>query len=335
MNGVLKEKFQKILISVVDQHIRISRPISSFYIMSLKTTNLSSSSIRAVFFKLEEQGYLCSLHPSSGRIPTVKAYRYYVSHLPRIIPPKPKDCHYAQTQFLKCGSNYSGILKTTAKILSQLTDCPAVISSPQHSSGALRHIECIRIGNHEVLVIVLTRDEQTFAHHIYLDGTVQDHQCKEFSSKLNHHLQGLSVEELPEKFEKMIKSQTEPIWRDLLAKLNVKLSLENKGDQIIRHGIKKLASIKKENIHAFLESRLLERIMHNARLSPDVQVYIADEQKGQSRDISLVTGSYFFGDRAGGAIGVIGPNRMNYAQAMGVIEYMRNLLSAVLTKKSN
>ncbi len=75
--------------------------------------------------------------------------------------------------------------------------------------------------------------------------------------------------------------------------------------------------------------------MGNARRSLDVQVYMADEGNEVARDISLVTGSYFFGDRSGGAIGVIGPNRMDYAQAIGMIEYMRNLLSAVLTKKSN
>ena len=335
MSPLLKEKFSRILLCLVDSHIRLSRPISSIFITGQYRMNLSSSSVRAAFVKLEEQGYLFSPHQSSGRVPTVKAYRYYVNHIPRIVKPKKEDCKYAQIQYLKHGSDYRSILNTTAKILSRLTRYPSIISATQNSMASVKHIECIHIGTHEVLIVLLTRDEETYAHHLHLEKSVTEREVKEISYRLNRGIKGIITDELPEKLKQMAREIDQEIFQELLEKLSRKMSIEGKSNQMYSHGIRKLATIKENNIFNLLESRLLEQIMNSSRNSKAVQILISDQQKKIANDISIVCGSYFFGDKAGGSIGVIGPTNMNYSHTIGAVEYMRILLSAMLTKKSN
>ena len=143
-NLVLNERAQLVLHSIIENYIQSSEPIGSRTLSKTIGITLSPATIRNIMSDLAELGYLIQNHTSAGRVPTDKAYRFYVNSL--ATPPgiseqiKEKISLVSNEQ----GSQVEAILADTVRMLAELTKFACVVSTPKASVSRLQRIELIK-----------------------------------------------------------------------------------------------------------------------------------------------------------------------------------------------
>ncbi|MDE6966574.1 MAG: hypothetical protein K2O94_06315, partial [Clostridiales bacterium] len=117
---------EKILQAVVDGYIENCQPVSSSEIREKHLPALSSATIRNEMAALEEMGYLTQLHTSSGRVPTAEAYRLYVEKLMPRRKLTRSELKIVKRYFNKKVTELDDVLKSTAKVISEITNLTSV-----------------------------------------------------------------------------------------------------------------------------------------------------------------------------------------------------------------
>ena len=153
-NLVFNERAQLVLHSIIENYIQSSEPIGSRTLSKTIGITLSPATIRNIMSDLAELGYLIQNHTSAGRVPTDKAYRFYVNSLasPPSIPQqiKEKISQVSNEQ----GSQVEAILAEAVRMLAELTKFASVVSTPKASVSRLQRIELIKISEDRILVIL-------------------------------------------------------------------------------------------------------------------------------------------------------------------------------------
>ena len=151
----ISERKQKILKSLIDTYIVSPEPISSSQIKESCLPEVSSATIRSEMVALEEMGYLVQPHKSAGRVPSTKAYRYYVDNL------LDKDdidrriesfSDYFDSNF----SDVEQVIKSTAKVISDVTNYTSIVVMGGVDNITLKDIKLIDIGNDSALLVIIT-----------------------------------------------------------------------------------------------------------------------------------------------------------------------------------
>ncbi len=126
----LTERHKRILNALVDEFIQENRPVGSKTLFDKHDIGLSPASIRTVLKDLEDFGYLASKHTSAGRIPTERAYRFYVDSLVILYELTLKEKQRIQQEYLKMQFKLDQILKATASVLSSLSNAAGIVIGP-------------------------------------------------------------------------------------------------------------------------------------------------------------------------------------------------------------
>ena len=338
------ERTGKILRILVEGHIQSTAPVSSLYITQQPQINLSSATIRSILASLEAQGYLFSPYRSAGRLPTEKAYRYYVDHL----VPLPrenirKEERYIQKECLKknlANLAIEDILETIAKILSIITSYASLILGPPFSRLVLKHIELIDMGENEVLVIFVTRSGKVLSCKIFIEERIPGNILRAVSNRLNQSFQGAELNEMHSGLCEERECSDEHYYSLLVRALEKNFSALTKERGAYEEGFNQLDScVSKESLGSLrkiIEEGKLDRV-----LPPDwdrkkgIAVTIAGESDKRLAGISIVSGSYQMGEKPIGTVNVIGPNHMPYDRVVTLVEYVRRLISNMVTRLSN
>ena len=153
----LNERSMIVLQSIIENYIKNSEPVGSRTLSKSIGFKLSPATIRNIMSDLAESGYLIQTHTSAGRVPTDKAYRFYVDSLSKK-PAVPEQIK----QKLSPVSNVQGtpveyILSKAVHLLAELTKFACVVSTPKQSVSRLQRIELIKISEDRILVILVTK----------------------------------------------------------------------------------------------------------------------------------------------------------------------------------
>jgi heat-inducible transcriptional repressor len=335
---------QEILKLAVGTHIRTAQPVSSLYLVENNQIPFSSATVRSIFVELENKHYLHSPHRSSGRLPTERAYRFYVENLPeeRIIDNE--DRTQAQKEYLKCEFRLDEILDGTSKILSLLTNYAGVVMGPQPEESVLKHIELIDMGEDEVLVLILTRSGAIHNRSLYLENRIPPDFLQKISRTLNDTYKGMELGEIKRELYERVRGGDDFLQYYLPVARILADSIEAlRGDEaVFLHGVERLLvqtsadSGTTLNLGSLFESKeYLKGILRNAIQLDDVNVIIDGDRDERLAGISIVTAGYKMGEKRIGTVGVIGPNRMDYLRIISIVDYLNLLLSGMITRLSN
>ncbi len=333
----------EILKLVVSGFISTAQPVSSLYITENHDIGISSATVRSVFVDLENKGYLYSPHRSAGRIPTERAYRFYVENLPeeRTVPDNEKKL--IQREYLKQDFQLDQILNQTSRILSMLTNFAGVVIGPRREQTVLKHIELIDMGEEEVLVVLVTRSGMVYSKTIYLDTRIPNDYLKRISSYLNNVFKGLALHEMKAHLSRPETTGELQRYFPVIAQ-----SIVANFDQV--HGEEELYTSGVEKLYSQLNDEkgetpdvgrlfgspgLMRGIFEKTDNLGDVMVVIEGDQNKNLEGLSIVTATYKMGEKKVGALGVVGPNRMDYFKVVSVVDFISRLLSNMITKISN
>ena len=344
----LSERSKQILEAVVSSYISTAGPVGSRTITKKSNINLSPASVRNIMSDLEEMGFLSHPHTSSGRVPTDKAYRFYVdSILRRISGEGDSTLSFNIDEELKENRETMGvenIMKKTSHHLSQFSNYIGIIIAPKFSSTIFQHIEFINLRKHQILAIFVTKSGIVQHKLIKNDEDLSQDALDKITRYLNEKFKGMALQNIRMKLEEMMVE--EKMAYDRLAEKAYSLSrlafLNPEEEEIYFDGTANILSQPEisnnvdemKRIFSALEHKsLLVRILDKCMDSEGMQIFIGSESPvKETHGLSFITSVYKSRERVLGTLGVIGPKRMDYFQIIPLVNYTANLLSELFTE---
>ena len=313
----------EILRRVVEEYIATGQPVGSKHIVEQGGLSVSPSTVRGELAELEAKGLLTHPHTSAGRVPTEAGYRVYVDELLAELEPRPDGFPLDLTA---SRSEVEAALQRTTEMLSQVTRLLALVSAPPLETSTIRHVEVLLLQPQVVLVVVITATGGVTKRIAAFDEPVDPGLANWAGEYLNERVAGLQLGThlLRQRFDDPSLTAAE---RGFLAALRPAFTdlVEQGEGRVFVGGVAGLlgeARVEEreacERLLAVLEKRaaLLE-IMDEALGPRRLFVRVGGElEHAALRDVSLVGATYGLANRTLGAVGLLGPVRMDYDKAI-------------------
>lgn len=341
---LLGERDTWVLKTVVAQYIVTGEPVGSRTVAKISGLNLSPASIRNLMLDLEERGYLQQPHTSAGRLPTPKAFRYYVDHILPIRELGHSVQQLIQEAFSPPASEPQELFRQASRVLSIVSGHPALVLAPRPQGLRLKHVQFIGLSGDGVLTVLVAQDNQVQTRFVRSDRRYPQELLDRFSHYLNELCQDLTLGETRQRI--LAKMEEEKDLFDKMTSQALSLSrqaLQNDEEeelyiegtsQILDYpefaaDVAKIRSIFK----AFEEKHHLITLLDQTLAAQGVQIIISPEEHFPQMQLSLVASSYGSQRTPVGSLGVIGPMRMDYARLIPIVRYTASMVSALLNKR--
>ena len=338
----LTERKKKVLRSVVDLYIRTAEPVGSKAITELPDMKYSSATIRNEMAELTTMGYLEQPHTSAGRIPSAAGYRLYVDELMldyRLSMDETKSINAAIEEKMQ---RVDKLVEKVAKLVSQATNLPAISAASRPAGATVQHFDLLQAGSGSFILVLMLSDDQVVNKLIKLPLRVEETDLKLLAAVLNATMTELPLENFTEELlDKVMRSSGAaaslvPVIVDFTTETlknnaNTNMAVAGRSRllglpefQDVAKAQRVMDSIDEETLSA------LPAVMSNANgtkviVGPE---NVADELK----NTSVVMTKFDIGDGMQGMIGVVGPQRMDYAQVTARLSYFAESLSKVFAK---
>ena len=326
----LSERKQKILCMAVEEYIKDCSPITSGGIKDTGSLDCSTATLRNELNALEAMGFLKQLHTSGGRVPTAQGYRYYVENLLSRGQASEGQLDEVKKIISSRTSSLEEIVSGIAKVVSHATNYPTVVMVDGVRNLVLNDFKIIPLLADKVMVLIGTMAgylNQT------LDITASVQDCEDASKYLTNHFKGETIGFMidnMDEYEEGMHSEIEAFQNvvnslvDGLKKLNSQKHLN-----VRREGSAKLLNENsveeaKKVLNVLDDEKELSNILE-LEGKGKIEVTVADE----GQDCSVVKAPIVVNGRQLASIGVIGPQRMDYAGIASalkvVIDSLNNL----------
>jgi heat-inducible transcriptional repressor len=345
----LTSRQQEILLGILSSFVESAEPIGSKTLARKYVRNLSSATIRSELAELTDMGYLEQPHTSAGRIPTDKAYRFYVGQV-KTLPPLPEthvdriETGYFHVQPL----GLDALLEKTSKLLASLSQQASLILLPSVSKTVFSQIRFIKIRPKLAHVVVVAKNGLIQNRPIEMDEDLSQEFLDRIGRYLNEEFEGLTLGEVRDRISVQMvehKREFDVLYREAL-KMSQKAFLEPAGsnEEFFVGGTNHLfdqpefqTDVEKMRalFNAFEEKEKLISILDRFLEAEGVSVSIGAENEIEAMDeCALIISSYGDGSQILGTLGVVGPKRMEYPRIMALVDTMASTLSHAIAVKS-
>jgi heat-inducible transcriptional repressor len=341
----LERRQREVLTALVRQFIPSGVPVGSKTLAGHLAEPLSSATIRNAMAELEAKGYLTQPHVSAGRVPTDKAYRFYVD---RVLGPTrlgPAMEKYIDETLRHAPGPLEQLMARTSRLLSEVSHNVGLVLAPALEEKLLEHIKFVMLPERRVLVVIVSKPDLMESKIIRLEEDFSQEELDRTADFLNAEFRGWSLRTI--RLEIFKRMEEEKILYDRLLK-NVAtlfmwgaLASEEPGPLFVDGTAKILDRREFEDVRKIKE--LLETLEEKAKLvkilsaclqSSNVGVRIligAENSEKQMQHCTLIVAPIHYRQRRVGALGVVGPTRMEYDRAITAVDYVAHLCSRLLS----
>lgn len=343
-NQYLDERSQKLLKLLVECYIREGQPIGSKTLAQEIALAMSPATIRNIMADLETAGFINSPHTSAGRVPTVRGYRFFVDRL--LNSQLVTDFDYAALAAqLPCGADAKELVFAASSLLANMTQLTGLVMLPRSDGAILQHIEFLPLSDNRVLVILVLNQNEVQNRIIYTDRCYTVSELQQVGNFLTTQFSGKELgqirRELLVALERERNNITE-LTQIIMEMTNKILGEQSKqqDDYVVTgetnlfnftdySGLDKL----RELFVAFAEKRDILHILNQCLHADGIKIYIGDESGYEPLgDCSMIATPYHRNGKVIGVLGIIGPTRMPYDQAIAAVDITARLLSTALTE---
>ncbi len=336
----LGERKLKILKAVVETYVATGEPVGSKALCEALDFPVSSATIRNEMAELAEMGLLEQPHTSAGRVPSHLGYRLYINRLMQPKPVPEEEQRYIDSILTAAADDPERLLEEASQMLARLTKMAAVSTSPTDEDATVRNIEFVQTGRRSGMVMLMTSFGMIKTRAFRCDYDLTPDILRVFYRLVNQKLRGLPLASITPAY---IQSMAVTLG-DMAMLLPAVLMavLEAAKDALA-------ADVRLEgetNLLFFPESelmstrRVIEFLNHRKELAQlllhqggSVRVLIGREnERPELMDSSVVVARYSLAGNEAGAIGVIGPTRMDYARMITSLEYLARSVGTLLSE---
>ncbi len=334
----LGEREAQILRAIVEDYIRSGEPVGSQVVAP--RCEVSAATVRNVMADLESQGLLEKPHASAGRRPTDRGYRYYVDALVTIQEPQAAERRLIERS---CAgpADLEPMLQETSRLLHALSRHTGVVATPRPSPSRLQQIDLLRLEGGKILAVVVTQEGMILNKLLELDWPVSSADLQRATRTLNGLLSEHSAEDVRALLAREIEQGKEQYDRLLERALALVQSVvEGAGPpDLLLTGQASLLESKDLDLGrmrslfaALDEKKRLLAILEEAARGGSMQIFIgAESELGETAGIAVVTSPYSAAGRVLGAVGVIGPTRMDYARVIPLVDMAARAVTKALS----
>ena len=339
----LNFRSKQIFKSVVETYLETGAPSGSETIQKKGGINLSSSSIRAILSNLQKEGLLFAPHTSAGRLPTDKGMRFFVDGLLEFGRISKEEKQNIKQQCLAQGKSYQEVLDEASKTISGLSSYAGIVVAPKYYKK-LKHLEFIRINNLQIMLIIAYENGEIENRILEDGGKYNSSTLQQSTNYLNTKFQNKNIDEIKKNIENEILNSKNDL--ELLSSKLVKQGiLENSPDinnpYIFLHGQSNLLKdeiVSKDldqirNLFDEIENKtIFSNLLDSAIKAEGVQIFIGSKNfLFKHSGLSMVMAPYKNKEQEIiGAIGVVGPTRLNYAKIVPLVDYTSKIIGRVV-----
>lgn len=338
---MLSERQLIILETIIRLYTTDGQPVGSKTLADAAHISASSATIRNEMSRLEEMGLIQKTHSSSGRIPSLKGYRFYVDNLLRpkqVAQDKLTLINQALGQHVR---QMDDIMHQSAQLLSELTNYTAIVLGPQAKQTRLTGFRLVPLNDNQVMAIIQT-DTGAIENMVFrLPDDIEESDLEKVTGIFNEHLVGHSLLEVYRKLQRdipMLVRKYASSAHDVLSSIENVLT-KSQEDRLHISGKTNLLDFTEhmetnevKSLYEILETggdltSLIQQMNH------DMDIKIGHEMNHDLfNQFSLITTAYHVKGHGNGIIAVLGPTSMSYDKTVGVMEVFRNELAESLLR---
>jgi heat-inducible transcriptional repressor len=334
----VEDRKLEVLRAIVEDYIATNEPVGSKSLVDRHNLGVSSATIRNDMAALEDEGLIAQPHTSAGRVPTDAGYRVFVDRLADIKPLSVAERRAIAT-FLDGAVDLDDVLHRAVRALAQLTRNVAVVQYPALSRSRVRHLELVMVSTTRLMLVLITDTGRVEQRLVDVAAPVREDDVYELRATLNAKLHDHPLSETPGIVSEL-PGTVDAKLRGLVTTLStvlLEVLVEPANDRILMGGTANLSQQTldfpaiRPVLEALEEQVVLLRLLDQSVSSSKVLVRIGNETQHEGlATASVVSTGYGLHGATVGAVGVLGPRRMDYGPTMArvaaVARYVGNLL---------
>ncbi|MCI2430228.1 heat-inducible transcriptional repressor HrcA [Candidatus Acetothermia bacterium] len=333
----MDQRKRLILKEIVDHYIKAGEAVSSQTLLEKYKLSLSSATIRNEMKDLERLGYLKKSWRSSGRTPTAKGLRFFVDWLLELSELSHRPQHALLEAYGFQRLRLDELFQQTAFLLASLTGHLGFVLAPGLEQTELEAVSLTKLDDHNALAIIITN--LGIVESKIIDTSLLSESLAKIARLLNRQLRGRRLGDLRRESERELEGWCDPITQDAFALLKGLLRPQSPQRQLYTEGlphllrtvltwdsaldeVRRLMSLLDDEAH-------LAEIIRERRAGVGVISALIGEESGlrELERYSLICLDYGYG----GALGLLGPTRMDYSRSISTTQYIGNRLRAILS----
>jgi heat-inducible transcriptional repressor len=328
-NRGLSERKKQILKAIVDAHIEGGEPVGSKYILQSQHINCSSATIRNEMAELETLGFLEQPHTSAGRVPSKQGYRFYVDSLLEEYAMTAKDIAKINQLMKIKMAELDSILDKASRVATELTNYTGFAIKPRAHSVTVSKYEIALIDPHSFILIIVTAGGAVKTRNVITESELDAALVSRLTATLNELATGVNLAEitLPIMMEMESRVGDAALLNTVIKSIYEVLSDLDSGALMV-NGLQKLLQYPE-----FSDKEQLGELLGALERKEDILDLVGDSEGdgvnvviGSEGGVKVINNSTVVfkpikrGDRTVGAIGVIGPLRMDYARVLATLD---------------
>ncbi len=332
----MDERHRAVLIAVIREYIDSAEPVGSRALAKRYMPNLSPATIRNAMADLEETGYLSQPHASAGRIPTDKAYRFYVDSFP---PPSPAVAMPVDAARRENRDGLDQVMEQMTEHLSETTRLTGLLLAPPLKHTKLARVELIPLEADRVLAVIITEAGWVTARALSLPPNIARDDLREIGREVTRLVRGRSVQEVLDDYAAPA-DPLDPLRTRGGALVEQILGLLRDHTLYVRGAIHMLdhpefldIAAVRQMLRTFEQKDRLIELLTALSEWGGVQVTIGEENPVQElQECTLITSSYTYRGQVLGILGIVGPRRMPYPQIISIVDDAAQQVSERLSR---
>lgn len=343
--GSLDPRSGAILRAVIEQYVTSAMPVSSGALVNAYPLGVSSATVRNILSDLEAMGLLSHPHTSAGRVPTDAGYRYYVQALSEDWTLPPVEQRMIRHQFGQLEFASQDWFRLAASTLAANTHSAGLATPAKPEVARVRRLDLASVQDRLALLVVVFREGTMKQTLVNLPIAAGQEQLSRIAGLLNVLAIDRSASEIEAALADMPRGQEASDDSELLCLVGDAVVRTMRDfdaaliDDIFSDGLLNVMeapefdrSEKVRRVFAALENRMyLGSLVQSVSAAGSIQVFIGHENRpAEMQEVSLVLAPYGRVGRAVGVVGVLGPTRMPYAQAIATVGFVSGLMTELV-----
>lgn len=332
----LDERSRQVLLAIIAEYVESAEPVGSRSVARRHMRGLSPATIRNVMADLEDMGYLSQPHTSAGRVPTDKAYRFYVDALGRmpwaaaVKSPDPLPGPAGTVEALMAG---------TPAQLSAGTHMTGILLAPPLEHTVLSRLALVPLGDDRALAVVVTDTGWVTTQPLTATARVPADELRELGRELTRRYRGKTFQEILDDMGAP-SDPLDPLWtrsgslvEQVHALLRTRTLYVSGAINMLDHPDLSDVAAVRGLLKAFEEKARLIELLSRMAHERGIQVMIGGENPVEEmRECSLVVSTYTHREQVLGVLGVVGPRRMPYSDVISLVDETARLVSTSLSR---
>lgn len=342
--GPLDLRSQAILRAVIEEYVTTATPVGSLALVERYHLGVSSATVRSILAELEAAGLLTHPHTSAGRVPTDEGYRFYVESIADTIPLPAVEQLMIRHQFGQVEFASEHWFRLAATTLASVTRAAGLATPAKPRDAHIRRIDLVAINERMASLILVLREGSikqalvTFSEDDAIDqptlnaaaGLLNERIADLTASKAEIHLATLDDSDRIQAVAARVGERIVKVLREYDAAAIEEVFSD--GLLNVMEAPEFAQSDKLRRVFSALENRAyLGELVGTVAGSGTIQIYIGHENApADMSEVSLVLAPYGRPGQATGVVGVLGPTRMSYAQAIGTVRFVSGLMNELV-----